>query len=65
MSPNFRISFASPKSLVAGSPAAAERDGAGVSGLARQRLGPHDRGIGAEALRRLAGGDAIVEKNER
>ena len=39
-------------------PAAAEGDGADVAGLARERLGPHHGGVGAEAFRGFAWRDA-------
>jgi hypothetical protein len=63
-SPNFRISFASPKSPVAGSPLRLNATAPACPGLATG-LGAHDRGIDAEALRRLAGSDAVVGENER
>ena len=38
-----------------------ERDGAGMTRLAGERLGQYDRGVAAEALR----GHAFVRENER
>jgi Arc/MetJ-type ribon-helix-helix transcriptional regulator len=64
-SPNFRSSLASPKSPVAGIPAAAERGGADEAGFARQGLRLHHRGIRVEALDGFAGCDAGVGRDER
>jgi hypothetical protein len=48
-----------------GIPGTAEGDRTDMAGLARQRLGAHDGGVGAEALSGLAGRDAIVGRDER
>lgn len=45
-------------------PGPRERDGAGTAGLAGERLRPHHRGVGAQALRCLAGGHSGVGEND-
>jgi hypothetical protein len=63
-SPNFRITVASPELAGRGIPAAAERDRAHVTWLARERLGAQRGGVGAQALHRFASGDAVVRQDE-